>query len=46
MWRFVNPDVKNELGYPTSFEIMPGMTGVSLLSLDDWPQKRAGFSDH
>jgi primary-amine oxidase len=46
MWRFVNPDVKNELGYPTSFEIMPGLTGVSLLSPDDWPQKRAGFSDH
>jgi primary-amine oxidase len=46
MWRFVNPAVKNELGYPTSFEIMPGLTGVSLLSLDDWPQKRAGFSDH
>jgi primary-amine oxidase len=46
MWRFTNPDVKNELGYPTSFEIMPGLTGVSLLSADDWPQKRAGFSDH
>jgi primary-amine oxidase len=46
MWRFTNPEVKNELGYPTSFEIMPGLTGVSLLSLDDWPQKRAGFSDH
>ena len=46
MWRFTNPDVKNELGYPTSFEIMPGLTGVSLLSPDDWPQKRAGFSDH
>ena len=46
MWRFTNPAVKNELGYPTSFEIMPGLTGVSLLSLDDWPQKRAGFSDH
>ena len=46
MWRFTNPEVKNELGYPTSFEIMPGLTGVSLLSKDDWPQKRAGFSDH
>jgi primary-amine oxidase len=46
MWRFTNPAVKNELGYPTSFEIMPGLTGASLLSLDDWPQKRAGFSDH
>jgi primary-amine oxidase len=46
MWRFVNPSVHNDLGYPTSFEIMPGLTGASLLSLDDWPQKRAGFSDH
>jgi primary-amine oxidase len=46
MWRFTNPDVKNELGYPTSFEIMPGLTGASLLSPEDWPQKRAGFSDH
>ncbi len=46
MWRFVNPAVKNALGYPTSFEIMPGLTGESLLSKDDWPQKRGGFSDH
>jgi primary-amine oxidase len=46
MWRFVNPAEHNALGYPTSFEIMPGLTGVSLLSADDWPQKRAGFSDH
>jgi primary-amine oxidase len=46
MWRFVNPSEQNALGYPTSFEFMPGLTGVSLLSLDDWPQKRAGFSDH
>ena len=46
MWRFVNPAEHNELGYPTSWEIMPGLTGVSLLSPDDWPQKRAGFSDH
>jgi primary-amine oxidase len=46
MWRFTSSTVKNDLGYPTSFEIMPGLTGVSLLSLEDWPQKRAGFSDH
>jgi primary-amine oxidase len=46
MWRFVNTAEKNALGYPTSFEIMAGMTGVSLLSPDDWPQRRAGFSDH
>jgi primary-amine oxidase len=46
MWRFTSSTAKNDLGYPTSFEIMPGLTGVSLLSKDDWPQKRAGFSDH
>ncbi len=46
MWRFVNATEKNALGYPTSFEIMAGMTGVSLLSPEDWPQRRAGFSDH
>ena len=27
MWRFTNPAVKIELGYPTSFEIMPQGVG-------------------
>jgi primary-amine oxidase len=46
LWRFVNPAVKGSLGYPTSFEIMPGETGKSLLPPEEWPQKRAGFSEH
>jgi len=46
MWRFANTSVKNSLGYPTSFEIMPGETGVSLLAADDWPQMRGGYSAH
>jgi len=46
MWRFVNENVKNSLGQSTSFEIMPGQTGISLLPPDEWPQKRAGFSEH
>jgi primary-amine oxidase len=46
MWRFANPDVKNSLGYPSSFEIMAGETGISLLSADDWPQIRGGYSSH
>jgi primary-amine oxidase len=46
MWRFANTAVTNSLGYPTSFEIMPGETGVSLLSADDWPQIRGGYSAH
>ncbi len=46
MWRFANENVKNALGQPTSFEIMPGQTGISLLPASEWPQKRAGFSEH
>jgi primary-amine oxidase len=34
------------MGYPTSFEIMAGETGTSLIPGDEWPQKRAGFSEH
>jgi primary-amine oxidase len=46
MWRFVNENVKNSLGQPTSFEIMAGQTGISLLPSTEWPQIRAGFSEH
>jgi primary-amine oxidase len=46
MWRFANENVKNSLGQFTSFEIMPGETGISLLPSSEWPQKRAGFSEH
>jgi len=46
MWRFVNERVKNSLGQPTSFEIMPGQTGISILPSTEWPQRRAGFSEH
>jgi primary-amine oxidase len=46
MWRFANEGVKNSLGQSTSFEIMPGETGISLLPPTEWPQRRAGFSEH
>jgi primary-amine oxidase len=46
MWRFVNEGVKNSLGQATSFAIMPGETGISLLPASEWPQRRAGFSQH
>jgi primary-amine oxidase len=46
MWRFASSDKKGPMGYPTSFEIMAGETGVSLLPGDEWPQKRARFSEH
>jgi primary-amine oxidase len=46
MWRFANEGVKNALGQNTSFAIMPGETGISLLPASEWPQRRAGFSEH
>lgn len=46
MWRFVNPDVKGPLGYPTGYEIMPGATAASLLDPDDGPQRVGAFCAH
>ncbi len=43
MWRFTNPAVKNELGYPDELRDYAGIDWVLLLSLDDWPlQNRPG----
>jgi primary-amine oxidase len=46
MWMFVNPSVRGPLGYPTGYEIMPGVTAASLLDLDDGPQRTGAFSNH
>jgi primary-amine oxidase len=46
IWRVVNPAVKSPLGYPVGYELMPGETGMSLLLPEDYPQKRAGFTDY
>ncbi len=35
MWMFVNTNVRGPLGYPTGYEIMPGVTAASLLDSDD-----------
>ena len=46
LWRFINPSVHGPVGYPTSYQIQGGHSTMSLLSKDDWPQIRAGFSDY
>ena len=46
LWRVVNPAVKNPLGYPVGYEVKPGHNAMSLLSDDDYPQRRAGFTRH
>jgi primary-amine oxidase len=45
-WRIVNPNVKSSLGYPVGYELAPGENAVSLLVPEDYPQKRAGFTDY
>ena len=36
----------NAMGYPTSYQLMPGHTETSLLASDDPIQKRAGFTNY
>jgi primary-amine oxidase len=44
VWHIVNPNVTNGLGQAPGYELRPGHSATSLLSPDDWPQRRAAFS--
>ncbi len=46
LWRVINPNVQGSIGNPVSYELKPGSNTISLLSPDDLPQQRAGFTDH
>ena len=46
LWRVINPNVKGPFGYPVGYEIAPGHNAISLMSDDDYPQRRAGFINH
>ena len=46
LWRVVSDGDTNHVGYPTSYQLMPGMSAMTLLSDDDYPRRRAGFIDH
>ncbi len=46
LWRVINPNVKGALGYPVGYELVPGHTSMSLLSPEDYPQRRAAFTDY
>ena len=46
LWRVVNPSVRGPLGYPVSYELSYKHNAVSLLSPEDYPQRRAGFTDY
>ena len=45
LWRVINPNVRGPLGYPVSYQLRPKANAVSLLSPDDFAQRRAGFTD-
>ena len=46
IWRVINPNARGPLGYPVSYELRYEANSVSLLSPDDFPQKRAGFTNY
>ncbi len=46
LWRVQSTSRRNAVGYPTSFQVMPGRNASTLLSADDYPRRRAGFIDH
>jgi len=46
LWRVISSDRKNHVGYPTSYQLMPGHTVNTLLSEDDYPRRRVGFINY
>ena len=46
LWRIINPNVLGPLGNPVSYQLEPRSNAISLLSPDDFPQRRAGFTDY
>jgi primary-amine oxidase len=45
-WRVTSAKRKNHVGYPTSYQLAPGMNTEQLMSEDDYPRLRAGFINH
>ena len=42
-WRVINPDVKNALGEPVGYKLVPGANALPFLAPDSPVGKRAGF---
>ena len=45
-WRVTSASRTNHVGYPTSYQLMPGRNANTLMAADDYPRRRAGFIDH
>jgi primary-amine oxidase len=46
LWRVINPSALSARGYPVSYQLMPGHNVMSILSPEDFPTKRAGFTNY
>ena len=46
LWRVINPATHGKAGYPSSYQLKPGHSATSLLSAEDNPQVRGGFSQY
>ncbi len=46
IWRVINPKEQNHVGYHTSYQLKSRSNGLSLMTSDDYPQRRAGFIDN
>lgn len=45
MWKVINPSVRNELGAPVGYVLMPGENAWPLSDSNSWVRRRAGFMD-
>jgi primary-amine oxidase len=45
-WAIVNPAVKNALGQPSGYVLIPGENAMPFALPDSWIRKRAGFLGH
>ena len=43
-WRIFNPHVRNGLGQPTAYKLLPPATPTMLAGPESWVRKRAGFA--
>jgi primary-amine oxidase len=45
-WKIVNPQIKNHVGEPVGYKLLPGDNSFPFASPNAWWRKRAGFVDH
>jgi hypothetical protein len=46
LWRVLSTKRTNKVGYPSSYQVLPGMSIQTLLTENDYPRRRAGFINH